>query len=92
MYQPPVGGFSFDNCRRCDPSRGRVRGGIGSAGPESALGHGLVREVQSKGERRGLWAAARVTQGNRPERGFLLRPGLLSHFPSALGHPPSPAP
>ncbi|VTJ55496.1 Hypothetical predicted protein [Marmota monax] len=33
VYEPPVGGFSFENCRRFDRAPGRVLGGSGSAFP-----------------------------------------------------------
>lgn len=38
VCEPPVGGFSFDNCRRFDYARARVQGGSGSALPGSEPG------------------------------------------------------
>ncbi|KAB1280215.1 Proteasome subunit beta type-7 [Camelus dromedarius] len=64
VYEPPVGGFSFDNCRRSEHARGGFQGGGGSAVPGSELGCGLSREVRRTGGRQGLRPAARVTQGN----------------------------
>ena len=58
VYERPVGGFSFDNCRRCGRARGRVPGGSGSAVPGSELGPGLVWEVPSEGCTAGLAACA----------------------------------
>lgn len=77
VYERPVGGFSFDNCRRCGHARGQVPGGSGSAVPGSELGRGLIWEVQTKGERRGLRPVLRGPCDSGewgPESGFPWRP------------------
>ncbi|TEA36795.1 hypothetical protein DBR06_SOUSAS310219, partial [Sousa chinensis] len=67
VYEPPVGGFSFENCRRCGHVPGRVQGGSGNAVPGSELGCGLSREVRTNGGAR----------GPRPAAPFLLLPSSL---------------
>ena len=93
VYEAPVGGFSFDNCRRCGLARGQVQGGSRSAVSGSQLGCGLGQDVPTKGGQRGPAARGPCDSGESgPERGFLLRSGPLVHFPRAPGHPPSPSP
>lgn len=79
---PPVGGFSFDNCRRCGCVRGRVQGGSERAVAGSELCHSLAGKYWQRvdDEARGPCDSGELG----PERGLVLRPRLSSRLPVAL--------